>query len=201
MRTLALLAALVSATAAAAQETGIEGSEVEETAAERVTNAWGRFEYGFEFHGMGVDLSALNNPRRGEAIYSTDATKPGLMLTCSKNAGYDPSLNAVVSLAPMDFSEAWGEQSRHRRKFVRMTIGDRPTDARNWLYAFDAGTLQTMYYAAAAKAYNASVRGDPIRLKLGGMDEVTIIPPPVDDVFLDFGAACGLGRYAEKDAD
>ena len=52
--------------------------------------------------------------------------------------------------------------------------------------------------SVAAKMYNAIVRKQSVAIKLATRDPVTLVLPAANAGFSEFGADCGIGKFAKK---
>lgn len=118
-----------------------------------------------------------------------DNEGPHIRFNCSERAG----LIAIVSPTPEKQSEL-GRRFKPRLAKTRLHIEGRKTEVVNWLHIRDTGIMQTRQNKIAKRIFNAVITQAPIDVNLP-MNEgkMSFSPPPPDDAFKRFIAACGLG--------
>lgn len=162
------------------------------------SEGWQSQNVSIRYTGLGVkrEMRGVINP--AETIYSGDTTTSGnVVFTC-----FAGRFTASFASAPIDFASiitqkkvAKGGFKRKRLKFK--TAGE-TSEVAGWAYIPKLEIYRAGRRSAAAKLYNAAIRGDDVQVKIRGKGYQPLNLPPVDAAFKTFGAECGLGIHANK---
>ncbi len=158
-----------------------------------VSPGWviGNFSRKFEFRGSIGDDDIYYD---GVMLYTGDATKAGVILTCSERFG----TGTALTYAPRDFSTLLYEPTAVRRiRFVPLRIivdGDRG-ELRNYLHRRAVKLVEAMDDSDDLRLINAIARNKPVRLEISGLANIDLDLPPADDNFRAFIAACPALSY------
>lgn len=169
-------------------------------------NRWASATYSMQYKGEAFSDRRKNAIDTGEILYTTSETNPGLLFTCL--AG---KFRVAVSLKPQNMATAFSSTKTYgvsgngsfvpaekMLSYVDMTLDDGPKiGLGRWLYFKDREAAKSRKRVPAAKLYNAIVKNQTITIHTKRKQALLDLPRP-NAAFADFGAACGLGRNAEK---
>lgn len=131
----------------------------------------------------------------GEIIYTTDSNKNGLLFSC-----IGEEFRVTSSLRPQNLQSMITHIRIGRAfKYVDMSVNDGPRiGLKRWLYDPRNTFLRAEKRSATAKLYNGVIRGGAVRLHIEGRKAVLLDLPKPNRAFAEFGAACGIGKFAKK---
>ena len=158
-------------------------------------NSWDDFDMSMRYSGSAYTKTQRATIDKGEVIYTTDANQNGVMFTCLAGRLY-----VAASVEPRDFRETFLQASSRRKyKYVDMRLNDgKKIGLGTWIYKPSLDSISSMKRPQAAKLYNAVIRKQKVTLFVSSKKPIMLNLPKPNQTFAEFGAACGLGKYAKK---
>ena len=158
-------------------------------------NTWTNFDMTMHYSGNALSKAQRATIDAGEVIHTTSDTSPGLMFTCLTGKFY-----VAASVKPQNFRDTFNSSTRrHKIKLVDMRLdGGEKTSLGKWLFKPSLGGISSRKRSQAAKLYNAVIRHQEVTLYMSGKKPVTLDLPKPNRAFAEFGAECGLGKFAKK---
>ena len=143
----------------------------------------------------------------GDILFTTSNVSHGLLLSCLEG-----KFRASIALEPKDLRAIFQNTSfsglRYHGKFIptnqSLTFIDMRLDKGQkiplgrWFFDKTNNSVQSRKRKAAAKLYNAVVRGQTVTVLTEGHLPFTLELPKPNQAFANFGAKCGLGINAKK---
>jgi len=124
---------------------------------------------------------------RGIALWTTDATKTGVMFTCSDEIGF----TLKIAFAPQNLIEKPIYEVRRRRpRTTRIFIGDDEPIITKFGYMPQQKAAISFEHEPAAKVYNAAILRRTVRVRIPGKPEVDVHLPEADATFARFRENC-----------
>ncbi len=158
-------------------------------------NVWEKYDFHLTVIGQEAPSAKDEDKYHGEAMVSTSTTTPGLLFIC-----LNKRLRVSAALKPQDLRKNYRKPSRKvSYKYVDMTLdGGEKIPLERWGYAKDHKIIRSSRRMPAAKLYNAVIRNQQVTLFVGGKKPITLALPKPNRAFAEFGAECGLGKFAKK---
>ena len=131
----------------------------------------------------------------GELIFTTSAQTNGLVFTC-----LEKKFRATTSVEPQNLLTLL-KRIRYGRgfKYVDMRVDGGPKiSLKRWHYDPNNTFMQSETRSAAARLYNAIISGKQVVLYIEGRQPLALDLPKPNRAFAEFGAECGLGKFAKK---
>jgi len=158
-------------------------------------NTWAAFDMTMSYSGLGFTKTQRATLDEGEVIYTTSTTQNGLMFSCL--AG---SFGVAASLKPKDFRATFSETAgRHKGRYLDMRLdGGEKIGLGLWIYKPTLDAISSRKRSQAAKLYNTVVRRQKVTLHMDSKKPVLLDLPKPNTAFAEFGAECGIGKFAKK---
>jgi len=141
-------------------------------------------------------LDELGKVRTADVVYSGTADTPGnLMFNCY---GGRPSVSFATE--PTNMRTMLTDAPDSRRMSIRrpkISVDGKRISGEDWIYMPKINVYRARRTASFKTLYNATGLGADVRVKSRG-DDIRLNTPPIDDVFKNLGAECGLGRLAKR---
>ncbi len=166
------------------------------TAQENVAvNTWESFDMTMHYSGNAYTKKRRATIDEGEIVHTTSDTSSGLMFSCLEGR-----LFVAVSWKPQDFRTSFTKTSGRRkgRKLDMKLDGGEKNTLGYWIYKPSLGAVSSRKRSQAAKLYNAVVRKQKVTLYIESKKPVVLDLPKPNRAFAEFGAACGIGKFANK---
>ena len=163
--------------------------------ANQTANTWAGFNMTMHYSGNAYTKERRATIDTGEVVHTTSDTSSGLMFSCLEGR-----FMVGISWKPQDFRAKFGETSKRRRgKNIDMRLDDGEKKKLGlWVYKPALGTASSRKRWQAAKLYNAVVRQQSVTLYMHGKKSITLDLPKPNKAFAEFGAKCGIGKFAKK---
>jgi len=157
---------------------------------------WTALTVGVSFRGGAVSVDELDRTRPAEVVYSGTAETPGnVLFNC-----YNGRPSVSFALEPADMRALMSnppESTRMKLKRPKIDVDGTRIKGEDWIYMPAMNVYRMRRTASFRALYNATLRGSDVRVKARPND-IALNMPPADDAFKDFGAACGIGRLADR---
>ncbi len=131
-----------------------------------------------------------------EAIFATASEQTAITLLCMNG-----KLRAAISTSGIEGQDILSVNSETRRRInrdVTLEIEGKDPHKATWRVNPSADIHVTPGRKEAAMLYNATVSQKPVSLQRKGKDVHEFVLPAPNNIFAEFGAACGVGKNAEK---
>lgn len=158
-------------------------------------NTWTNFDMTMSYSGLGFTKTQRATIDKGEVVHSTSDTSSGLMFSCLSG-----HLLVSIALKPQDFRDSFQKTTgRNKYKHVDMRLdGGERKGLGVWIHKPSLDAVSSRKRSQAAKLYNAVVRRQTIMIYMDGKKPVTLDIPKPNRTFAEFGAECGIGKFAKK---
>lgn len=157
---------------------------------------WTALSVGVSFRGDAVSVDELGKTRIADIVYSGTAETPGnLFFNC-----YNGRPSVSFALEPVDMQALISnppDSTRMKLRRPKIIVDGKQIKGEDWIYMPAMDVYRMRRVASFRALYNATLTGSDVRIK-SRPEDIPLNMPAADDAFKDFGAACGIGRLAER---
>lgn len=129
------------------------------------------------------------------AIYSDATDQPSALLTCGQNG----LLSAVITVKPASLPEQLARNAPYSRaEKASLMVGDADAVETTVRFISAIDVIEARSHSVAAKVFNAAVTGEPVKISVSRIGDITTVLPEPNDAFKAFARTCEKSRQANK---
>ena len=160
-------------------------------------NEWRLVKTKVKWRGNAVAMDALDKAHNAEILYSGPSGRAGdVAFTCMAGG-----LSLSVTTEPGDlYQHAFNapDSRRFKRTEPVVAIDGKRIKTYAWLDMVEMDVIRARRMKTMGPIYNAALRGRTVVLDMARGEDIVLNLPTANDDFKAFGAACGLGRNADR---
>ena len=129
------------------------------------------------------------------AIYSNATDQQSALLTCGPNG----LLSAMITVKPASLPEQLARNAPYSRaEKASLVVGDAEAVETTVRFIPAIDVIEARSHSVAAKVFNAAVTGEPLKISVSHIGDITTVLPEPNDAFRAFARTCEKSRQAGK---